>query len=231
MDLGRPPVGGAISPGVVVAVVDEPPRGLHTSGNTAGRWAGEDPGSVPPLGAPSGACLGRSIRRCLPMDLPMDFGWQAPAVGPATAPGASFALLSGSERISYHLAKVRVAGSNPVVRSKETAGNSYTFEPSRHRHRRHPNTCRRQERDIVTTVYAKDLVNIEGLAPEPATAPEVRSQQRSSVQPPASPVATFCAQICACSGDASLHISPRLTRCHPNILKAVDRRSVLFCRL
>ena len=41
------------------------------------------------------------------------------AVDPATTLSASFALLSDSERISYHLAKVRVAGSNPVVRSRK----------------------------------------------------------------------------------------------------------------
>jgi hypothetical protein len=58
----------------------------------------------------------------LPISLPIDSRWQTPACAVAAAPRASSAVLSAWERISQHLAKVRVAGSNPVVRSTETPG-------------------------------------------------------------------------------------------------------------
>ena len=51
--------------------------------------------------------------------LPTDFGLQAPAAAVERGLPTAKALLSGLLRFRYHLAKVRVAGSNPVVRSKK----------------------------------------------------------------------------------------------------------------
>ena len=71
--------------------------------------------------------------------LPTDWSRQGPA-RPASGPFADAkALVSGNERISCHVAKVRVAGSNPVVRSNsDTVVRSTVVRSKKVRLRRGP---------------------------------------------------------------------------------------------